>query len=308
MPGKILFAVILAIQISVSPSFATETMVQCQMVDDLCFIQGGFGNLNNLSLVLDTGSSWSVLAPSKVSELGVPPSMSVPVDGSGSGESSVAYVFNNIGITVSSMSLENQTIVSLPIDYIANGTNHPTDGILGANVFNNYAVTYDYFHQQVTFADTVPARFTEKSDVIPLRLDSNLPFIEAKISLPDGTQIEGAFFVDSGLVGTDVIINEPFRNAHPELLQYAPVSQKTISAVGGALVVDITQAPQIQIGSLSIKKPSAMYPIHPLGMYARSDLIGSIGAGILKQFTVSFDYRNSKAYLLPNPSFGKASP
>jgi hypothetical protein len=290
-------------------SIATETTVQCQMVDDLCFIQGSFGKLNNLSLVLDTGSSWSVLKPSRVSQLGVPPSMSVPVAGSGSGDSSVAYVFNNIGITLGKdTTLENQTIVSLPIDYIANGTNHPTDGILGSNIFNNFVVTYDYFHQQATFADVVPARFTENSEIIPLRLDSNLPFIEAKISLPDGSQIEGSFFVDTGLVGTDLIINEPFRIAHPELLQYAPVSQKTISAVGGALEVDITLAPQIQIGSFSIKKPDAMYPIHPSGMYAKPDLIGSIGAGILKQFTVSFDYRNNKAYLIPNSSLGKASP
>lgn len=56
------------------------------------------------------------------------------------------------------------------------------------------------------------------------------------------------------------------------------------------------------LGSSSIENLRIIFPVNPAigGIHARDDIVGVIGAGILKRFTTIFDYRGLTLTLIPN--------
>src|SRR6202008_1916069 len=44
------------------------------------------------------------------------------------------------------------------------------------------------------------------------------------------------------------------------------------------------------------------------GSFANPDPAGNLGSGVLRRFTVAFDYAARKMYLAPNAAFGKPDP
>lgn len=214
-------------------AFAEEVKIPCNMINDLCFLTGTFNQLGNLDLILDTGSTYSVLDRSKTSEMNAAASGEVAIDGPSVNGENKALIFNDIEVKVGSMTFLHQTIIGLPTAYVSKDLGHQTDGFLGGNVFLNNVVTIDYLRQEVIFSDKVSEKISAYAAQADLSIKSNIPLVTAKIFLPDGKQVEGKFLVDSGQVGPDLIIMAPFVRSHPELLNYSMTTKKTISTSGG---------------------------------------------------------------------------
>ena len=124
-----------------------------------------------------------------------------------------------------------------------------------------------------------------------MKLEDNVPYVQAKISLPDGRQVEGKFLVDLGQIVAGLLITKSFQQAHPEVLKYKPIVHlPRVAAVGGTMEYSAGRVPQLQLGSFKIMEPITCFPEHAPGEYAKPDLAGAIGADILSRFDVVFDY------------------
>lgn len=284
--------------------FPSGTVVlPCEIARNLCYLRSDL-NAHPVWMALDTGSSLTVLDSDKSKEFEFRGSGSGNAAGGASGGSNKFDIINGITIQNGSSVLHNQTIIAMPFKYVAQRVGHPTDGTLGSNVFSNYVVEVNYVENRVILTDPSAWNPATHGEALPISLEGNVPFIQASITLPDGQQIEGKFVVDSGQIISGLLITEGFQKAHPEILHYKKVLRPpSISAVGGEMEYSVSRIPQLRLGSVTIDNPVTSFPQHAVGIYARPDVAGAIGADLLSRFDVSFDYRHKLIYFKPNSAF-----
>ena len=129
-----------------------------------------------LRFELDTGAAASYIDRAVARELGLTPTGSTVVHGSGRESlrvDQVAHVaFRVGGIASSEHTVHVADLTSLP-DHI--------DGFLGADFIARYVVTIDYEHGRLAIAD--PATFVYRGDgaALPVELRRGLPFVAGTI-------------------------------------------------------------------------------------------------------------------------------
>ena len=278
----------------------TPIMLSCEMVNHLCYLKGAYNTVSNLWLVLDTGSSQSVLNSSKKDLLGLKPVNAGRAGGPGNDDSSNYLEFNSIDVFAENkLLLKNQNIISLPFDYVSKQNGHPTDGTLGANIFLNYSVAIDYVQNTVTLDKPGAWKSIKKEESIPITLNDSVPVVNASILLPGGKKLEGKFLIDSGQSGVELVIFEAFLKTHRELSQYQNSKVKEVLVVGGKSKFQYGEIPNLKIGSFVISKLMTIFPIGAAGVYSEPGLAGAIGADVLSRFHVVFDYASNRMILSP---------
>lgn len=75
--------------------------------------------------------------------------------------------------------------------------------------------------------------------------------------------------------------------------------------VGGPSKARPARLGTLQLGDLAIKDIAGDLTTGNKGAFANPDLSANLGGGVLKRFTVTFDYDARKMYLVPNADFDK---
>ena len=285
---------------------ASDVTLHCEIVDNLCYLQSRLNSSPPGWFVLDSGSSYTVIDTLKAAEFGFKPTGSGTAEGGASGGDNTFGLLEGVTITTGENRLDNQTVVSLPFQYVAQRVGHPTDGTLGSNLFLNQLVGIDYVKKLVFLGRFDAWKAEDRGEAIPITLEGNVPYVQAKVTLPNGQPVEGKFLVDLGQIVAGLLISESFQRAHPEILKHAPlVHPPRIAAVGGTMEYSAGRVPQLQLGSFKVSEPIVCFPEGAVGVYAKPDLAGAIGADILSRFDVVFDYTRSRMFLKPNADFDK---
>lgn len=263
--------------------------VECKMVQKLCYITGSFDNLSGLSLVLDTGSSYSVLDSSKADLLGLTPFKVGTSAGPGNNGDTTYKLFNNVSISFDGIELKNQLLVSVPFDYVSKGVQYPTDGTLGSNVFMNYVIQFNYQKSYIKWIEPADHVFN-KSKAIALEIIDNVPFVEMEVSLANNKKLKGKFLVDTGQKISGILFSKPFQVKHPELLTEVSSNEHTSEAVGGKFTFLKGKVPSLRLGNQTLENIESVYLLQSTGVYANPDIAGGIGPDVLDHFKVTFDY------------------
>ena len=174
------------------------------------------------------------------------------------------------------------------------------DGLVGYEMFRRFDVQIDYAGGEITMTEpahfVVPAGATE----IPFELDDHQPIIAGKL---DGLPIR--ISIDTGS-RSSLTLHSPFVKQHGLLARYgANVEGVTGWGVGGAQRGYPARLGTLQLGDLRLEGIAADLYAGDKGSFANPDIGGNIGGGVLRRFTVAFDYANRKMYLTPNRHFSE---
>src|ERR1700679_2797818 len=182
-------------------------------------MQGQVNRSGPLNVVLDTGSSFSIVDPSVAQAAGLTSSQSVEAAGIGKGASQTVHLFEDSelqwGNPTNPLQLFHQKGAMLPIHYISEQVGKRTDAIFGSNLFLNYTIAVDYQQQRATFTST-DSETRPSGTAIPIEIFGNVPFVEVTIQRDDGERVSGRFVADSGTAGA-MILSKKFLEAHPRL-------------------------------------------------------------------------------------------
>jgi hypothetical protein len=183
-----------------------------------------------------------------------------------------------------------------------------TDGFLGSNVFRNYVVEIDYAKQLLRFYDPAVYCYSGSGQRLPLQFIWNdIPTVHAEVVAQDGRAIDGVFLVDSGAT-TAIWLTKAFSEAHPEVLSAQDtVEVAKVVAVGGGLRTRLGRVQAIRLGRFLVSMPLTQFSQNTSGIFAAPDITGTIGAQMLRRFTVIFDYPHGQMILEPNQHFGDQS-
>ena len=291
--------------------FAVPAMAATAHIDDASGIAGvPFDLVNNhiyvdgqvdgkpARFLVDTGGI-NLLTPAAAKKFGLASVGKMAINGAGEQAENVAFARGK-EVRVGAATLAN------PVFYVVDLGNLPQieglsiDGLVGYEMFRRFGVRIDYAGKRLTFSD--PHRFAPPPNAVALdfKLADTIPEISGTL---DGVPV--LLTVDTGSRDS-LTLSSPFASAHELARKYAAAPEAVIGwGVGGAARGRPVRFGTLQLSGLDIDGIAGNLFVGNKGAFADPNVAGNLGGGVLRRFTVAFDYANKKMYLAPNAGFGK---
>lgn len=302
--------------VEVNPAISDATFRMPEGGTDDFEIQGGktsaelpFEFLNNhifvtvrldgkepLRMAFDTGGM-NVVVPGVAKRLGLEGQGAL--QGRGVGEKTEDVALTKVGeMRLGDVVLRDQTFFLFPLAGVSEVEGVQVDGIIGYEVFKRFVVRIDYVGKLLTF--TLPEAFDGKGagTAVAFTFDEQTPQVDGEI---DG--IPGKFTIDTGS-RSSLDLTTPFVEAHGLKAKYSPkVEAMTGFGVGGGVRSAVTRAKLLKLGSVEVPSPVTSFTLNRKGSLADRYVAGNVGGGVLRRFTVTFDYSRQTIWFAPNESF-----
>jgi hypothetical protein len=174
---------------------------------------------------------------------------------------------------------------------LANSTSgaFPIDGVLGYPFFASAEVRIDFARLTMTIGK--PGSLPVQGDRVDLDTDRQLPEAAAGIN---GTKTN--VLIDTGN-NTELLVFNPFVQAHPGLIPFVGSHQLSNYGVGGSTPAVAANVDQLDFGPYKLYNRHANVMLGATGAFADRVDGGNIGLGTLQNFVVTFDLANRAMYL-----------
>ncbi len=174
------------------------------------------------------------------------------------------------------------------------------DGLVGYEMFRRFGVTIDYAGHTLTLAE--PAKFAPPAgaSVVPFELSDTTPLVAGTL---DGAPVRMS--VDTGSRAS-LSMHSPFVREHDLVAQYNAAPEAVVGwGVGGPSRGRPARFGTLKLGDREINGVVGDLYTGDKGAFANPDMSGNLGGGVLRRFTVAFDYGAKRMYLAPNADFAK---
>ena len=180
-------------------------------------------------------------------------------------------------------------------------------GVIGYDIFSDLILRINYKSKKIRFYN--PSKYKQKKcsncEVLPLTIFQKKPYVDVTVKLNNNSKkVPIKMLIDSG--GSDAIWLFEFSNKNivtPEnfFTDFLGVG------LSGTVYGKRSRISSLGLGKFSLNKPTVSFLDTLSTKEARkfNKRNGSIGAGILKRFTVWFDYPNNRLMLKKNGSFNE---
>jgi PDZ domain len=228
--------------------------------------------------VLDSTAAATSIDPGRAAELGIPSGQGVELELAG------------VNLT-----LPELPRVSKP-DFGAR-FGRAYEGTLGRDFFESFVIAIDYERKTVRLFDPGTYQYSGRGKSFHLSFSGDMPVVRAKFNT-NGKTLEGDFGIDTAL-DASVLFSESFANAHRIMshLKTIPamdeVSDDSADAMLGRMKL-------FQIGPFPVQQAIATFSERSAGTPGGGQLAGEIGGGMLRRFTVIFDYPHMQVIFDPN--------
>jgi hypothetical protein len=271
----------------------SETSVPFELIDNHVYLNVMLNGKGPYRFLFDTGGS-NVIDPAVLSEIGVTAKGSA--QGGGVGASTDTVSFTRVAkLTVGKAELTDQFFsVAAVRQGFSVAASSPVDGLIGAEVLARFVTVFDYQHNRIIFkmpgakvtGTAVPFTFTGTQPLVPCALDG----IATQCSIDTGSR-------------SSIDLFTPFIKANPSVV---PADATAVGVngfgVGGPALGSLGRLSSLEIGGFDIKNVIAGYSVATAGAFAVPGIGANIGGGVLKRFTVTFDYPHQTMSLLPGSS------
>lgn len=175
------------------------------------------------------------------------------------------------------------------------------DGLVGYEMFSRFGVTIDYAMRELSLATAQKFVAPPAAHAIAFEFADRIPIIDATL---DGMAVR--LSVDTGS-RVSLTLHSPFVREHDLVSRYAAAAEAITGwGVGGPTRTRPARFGTLRIGDLEIGGVAGDLFCGDKGAFSSADQSGNIGGGLLRRFTVAFDYASRRMYLAPNATFSAA--
>lgn len=274
---------------------AERTTVPMHFQGSVLLVEARINGSAPLPFILDTGGH-AILTEDAAKRLGLASRGKGVSTGSGPGSMSMAYT-RVARLTLGKADIRNQTFLVMPYGYAfaERGEQPPIAGILGLEIFERFAVTFDYDRRKLVLQpfDRGTPPPAARGNSLPLRFTFDMPLVDASV---DGRH--GVFGIDTGNSG-HLLLFPQWAEREGVLAHYAGGYPQPTGGVGGTFLSHIAHVRSMQLGDAAIGMPLAQLTRADAGATGNPTEAGNIGQDVLSEFNVHFDYRRQSMTLLP---------
>ncbi|MCO5947800.1 PDZ domain-containing protein [Mucilaginibacter flavidus] len=280
-----------------------KVTIPFRLVRNMIIIKLRINNKGPYNFVMDTGVGLMIITdPLLIDSLDMSSRRILKLRGFGENESYEAYASSvlNIGIPGLTSYGVNAAILKKDQFGLSNYAGMPIHGLLGYEFFNNLAVKVNFGDSTLTVYRPSETKRFAKGERVPITIEDHKPYFETNIVMPSGEIKRSKLIVDLGA-------------GHPLSLENVSdkteLTKKCIHAnlgVGfsGPINGYISRVNEIAMGKYKIKDIISSFPQDDsLRKYINIKRDGNLGIGLIKKFTIVFDYAGGAMYLKPGPSF-----
>ena len=180
-------------------------------------------------------------------------------------------------------------------------------GVIGYDIFSDLILRINYKSKKIRFYN--PSKYKQKKcsncEVLPLTIFQKKPYVDVTVKLNNNSKkVPIKMLIDSG--GSDAIWLFEYSNKNivtPENF----FTDLLGVGLNGTVYGKRSRISSLGLGKFSLNKPTVSFLDTLSTKNARkfNKRNGSIGSGILKRFTVWFDYPNNRLMLKKNSSFNE---
>jgi predicted aspartyl protease len=249
-------------------------------------------------MMFDTGADDAV-TPETAAALGL------KTEGSGtardSGGSSLSIAFTRVAaVLVGAAEMTDRLVAVLPLPrYLTDrGNRPPIAGFIGYELLTRFVVRLNYDDGTLTLRPERDFRYEGNGVRVPLGFNAKTPVVPAAA---DGTA--GKFVVDTGSTGA-LTLRRAFVEDHGlEAHHPSALRIKSIGAAGPFETI-LMRLDRFDIGESRIDRPATRFASIEKEGLPFTDVDGSIGYEILRQFVITFDYRRGELWFERSSAFG----
>ena len=250
-------------------------------------------------LIVDTAGA-NILTPAAAAKFGV--SGAGKLSAAGNGEERTDFAYAKVdALAVGAARMDHPVFYIVDLGQLPDVEGVPLDGLVGYELFRRFGTTIDYARSEFTLTDA--AKFTPPpgASAIPFDLDDHVPIVTATLG-----GLPARITIDTGS-RSSLTLHSPFVRAHGLVAAYGAAPESVTGwGVGGAVRGRMARLPTLQIGDQRIVGIAGELFTGDKGAFANPDLAGNLGSGVLRRFTVAFDYDKRRMYLSPNADFAKS--
>jgi hypothetical protein len=218
--------------------------------------------------------------------------------GSGVGSSTEAFQFATVdALGVGGATLRKQVFAVAPVHAgFGMSSGKPVDGLIGFEVLARFVTTFDYGNERVVLRmpSATPLTTPSGGRTIPFVFNGQHPMIPCTID-----DFAGQCVLDTGS-RVSLSVLSPFLAAHPSIVPpNATAAGANGFGVGGASMGRLGRT-TLKIAGFTVPDIVTDLSTQTKGAFADPFYAGNIGAGTLKRFAVTFDYRRSTVTFVPN--------
>jgi predicted aspartyl protease len=280
-----------------APSTAVETVtVPFRLEDNRIFLDVSINGQGPFDAEFDSGGSL-VIPPEVLSDLNL--AATGHSKQTGGGEGFVTAARGN----VATMSIGGAVVMNPGFQSFAWDDEEPRRLLIGLEVLQQFVVHIDFDRLTLTLAPPTSYSYTGTGSVLPFHFQDNQPEIGGSI---DG--IAAFLTVDTGDNGS-LLLTAPFASKYGLEERYRatiPYAGSAAGVTGGvwARVGDVTLNGADGRPLVHVDRPVTRISKQQSGFDAHRYVSANLGIGVLKQFSITFDYTRQRLILEPNHLYG----
>jgi predicted aspartyl protease len=241
---------------------------------------------NTFSFLLDTGYGVTMLRADHAQTLGLRRAGRITIVGIAGEEP--ADMFEAPTFQIGGLEWKTRRVAALPLEQ---GRSRRRDGILGSSFFRSFVVEIDPRAKKLSLHAADSYTYTGNGEVLPIRFKGSTPIVDATVVLTNAAEVKAEFEIDTGCTGT-LCIGKHFVEAY----QLVPTGREgERRGVGGGARTRNGHIPKLRLGRITIENPLADFFLE--GSPVDPPIAGHIGADILNDFKVIFDYSRKQMIL-----------
>jgi hypothetical protein len=242
------------------------------------FIDARVNGSPPMRFILDSASSFSMIRSREAQALRLSGDRGIDLNGAGG---SFRMTFTRASLSIGTLTLPDVQLGIAPLtDRYA--------GIVGADLFEQFAVEIEYDAQRVRVFDSQAFRAAPAATRVPVTMIDRIPNVTATIVFGETDEAGGTFRIDTGSWAT-MMLNRPFAEAHRFPPPGAPTREVGASALGGGIQTIAARVPSIRLETIVLRDQEINAYQMNRGSGTRTDSAGHIGNEFLRRYRVTID-------------------